>query len=198
MSARVAAIAGIVSVVVNGAIFGFFYAWVCSTMWGLDQVDPRVAIEAMNGMNASVRNGVFFVSFFLTPVFALGAAAIAFAQRARQGALLFVIAALGYAIGGIFLTQALNLPLNEWLASIDMPSDESQAATLWVEYSSTWQGYNLIRTIVSGACLTLQASALWVTASTLARRAPAAHAGPFAEDGGRGRRQRAPKVFSQR
>lgn len=23
-----------------GAIFGFFYAWVCSTMWGLDATDP--------------------------------------------------------------------------------------------------------------------------------------------------------------
>ena len=35
-----------------GAIFGFFYAWVCSTMWGLDSADPRVAIAAMQAMNA--------------------------------------------------------------------------------------------------------------------------------------------------
>ena len=36
------------SVLFAGAIFGFFYAWVCSTMWGLDAADPRVAIAALN------------------------------------------------------------------------------------------------------------------------------------------------------
>ncbi|WGW03767.1 hypothetical protein [Tropicibacter oceani] len=30
-----------------GAIFGFFYAWACSTMWGLDAIDPEdVAVPA--------------------------------------------------------------------------------------------------------------------------------------------------------
>ena len=33
-----------VSLVLTAAIFGFFYDWVCSTMWGLDAGDPRVAI----------------------------------------------------------------------------------------------------------------------------------------------------------
>jgi uncharacterized membrane protein len=42
-----------------GAVFGFFYAWVCSTMWGLDQADPRVRIAAMQTMNVLVRNIVF-------------------------------------------------------------------------------------------------------------------------------------------
>jgi uncharacterized membrane protein len=58
----------LVALVLTGAIFGFFYAWVCSTMWGLDDADPRVAIAAMQAMNASVRNAVFFPAFFLTPV----------------------------------------------------------------------------------------------------------------------------------
>ena len=35
------------SVLFAGAIFGFFYAWVCSTMWGLDQANSSVAIQAM-------------------------------------------------------------------------------------------------------------------------------------------------------
>ena len=58
----------IVSILFCGAVFGFFYAWVCSTMWGLDQADPRIAIAAMQAMNASVRNAVFFPAFFLTPI----------------------------------------------------------------------------------------------------------------------------------
>ena len=64
-------IAALTSLLFLGAIFGFFYAWVCSTMWGLDAADPRVAISAMQAMNASVRNAVFFPAFFLTPWFCL-------------------------------------------------------------------------------------------------------------------------------
>lgn len=68
----------------TGAIFGFFFAWVCSTMWGLDDADPRVAIEAMQAMNASVRNWVFAPAFFGTPVFLAAAAAVAWAAQARR------------------------------------------------------------------------------------------------------------------
>ena len=70
------------SLLLAAAIFGFFYAWVCSTMWGLDAAAPEIAIKAMQAMNASVRNAVFFPAFFLTPiVLALTAAALA---RAHQ------------------------------------------------------------------------------------------------------------------
>ncbi len=69
-----------VAVLLTGAIFGFFYAWVCSTMWGLDDADPRVAIAAMQAMNASVRNAVFFPAFFLTPVALAGGC-----RRGRAG-----------------------------------------------------------------------------------------------------------------
>ena len=56
----------LLSLLLSAALFGFFYAWVCSTMWGLDMADPRVAIAAMQAMNASVRNAVFAPAFFGT------------------------------------------------------------------------------------------------------------------------------------
>ncbi|WP_442184477.1 hypothetical protein [Rhizobium leguminosarum] len=90
----------ITSVVFSGAIFGFFYAWVCSTMWGLDRADPRVAIAAMQAMNASVRNAVFFPAFFLTPaVLGLTAAAAYFSGRGAA-AFWFGAAAAVYLVFG--------------------------------------------------------------------------------------------------
>ena len=68
-----------------GGIFGFFYAWICSTMWGLDAADPRVAIAAMQAMNASVRNAVFAPAFFGTPLVCALAAFAAF-QAGHKGA----------------------------------------------------------------------------------------------------------------
>ncbi len=70
---RLALGTGLLAIVFAGAIFGFFYAWVCSTMWGLDATDPRIAIAAMEAMNASVRNAVLRplssarLSFLLLP-----------------------------------------------------------------------------------------------------------------------------------
>jgi uncharacterized membrane protein len=143
----------VTSIVFSGAIFGFFYAWVCSTMWGLDQTDPRVAIEAMQAMNASVRNAVFFPAFFLTPVvLGLTAAAMRFSGR-KSPAFWFAAATLVYLISGLFLTLTVNVPMNEALAAIAIPDDIETAREIWQDYSERWQFWNQARTIASGIAL---------------------------------------------
>ena len=79
------------AVLLSAAIFGFFYAWVCSTMWGLDAADPRVAIPAMQAMNASVRNVVFAPAFFGTGVAALLAALIAGGAGSAVGIIVLLV-----------------------------------------------------------------------------------------------------------
>ena len=109
-----------VSLVLTAAIFGFFYAWVCSTMWGLDAADPRVAIPAMQEMNASVRNAVFFPAFFLTPIALAITGVLAWRVVRRRAAGLFLGAAAVYLVGGLILTMAINVPMNEEL--VQLPS----------------------------------------------------------------------------
>ncbi|MFK7753848.1 MAG: DUF1772 domain-containing protein [Sedimentitalea sp.] len=143
------------SLVFAGAIFGFFYAWVCSTMWGLDAADPRVAIAAMQAMNASVRNAVFAPAFFATPLVLLGTAAVMlFAQR-RRSALFFAVAGGVYLVGGAVLTMAINVPMNEALAGVQVPDDIAAAHAIWQDYSGRWQFWNQVRTVFSGAALVL-------------------------------------------
>ena len=101
------------SLILAGAIFGFFYAWVCSTMWGLDAADPRVAINAMQAMNASVRNAVFAPAFFGTPVVLFLTAIVAAFEGNRAAAFAFAAAGLVYLLGGLALTVAVNVPMNE-------------------------------------------------------------------------------------
>lgn len=148
------------SIVFAGAIFGFFYAWVCSTMWGLDDADPRVAIEAMQAMNASVRNAVFFPSFFLTPV-VLGVAGVLLrrTRRADAGRWFFAAATLSV-VGGPILTMTLNVPMNEDLARVVVPPSIDDAEAIWSDYSGRWQLYNIVRAIASGAALLLAAIGL--------------------------------------
>jgi uncharacterized membrane protein len=143
------------SILLTAAIFGFFYAWVCSTMWGLDQTDPRTALDAMKSMNASVRNALFFPAFFLTPL-ALGLAAWAWVAAGQQtAAAFFGAAALVYLLGGLVLTMAVNVPMNEALAAKPTPQDIEAARVLWSQFSAPWQVWNITRAVASGFALLL-------------------------------------------
>ncbi len=145
----------VTSTIFAGAIFGFFYAWVCSTMWGLDQADPRVAIKAMQAMNASVRNAVFFPGFFLTPVaLGLAAAAARFGGH-KLSAFCFAAAGAVYLCFGFVLTLSVNVPMNEALAATTVPDDVATARQVWRDYSGRWQFWNQARTIASGIALAL-------------------------------------------
>lgn len=158
--ARSADAVSVGAVVFAGAIFGFFYAWVCSTMWGLDAADPRVAIEAMQEMNASVRNAVFFPAFFLTPV-VLALAGVLLQRGGRStSARWFGAGAAVYVVGGLLLTMVVLVPMNEDLAEVAIPADRSGAEAIWADYSGDWQRWNIVRTVCCGIALTMAAIGL--------------------------------------
>lgn len=150
----------VASVLFSGAIFGFFYAWVCSTMWGLDAADPRTAIAAMQAMNASVRNIVFAPAFFLTPLVLGATAAVAALGARRRAAAWFLAAALIYLCFGLLLTVSVNVPMNEALALERVPEDVEAARAIWLAYSGPWQFWNTLRTVASGTALALAAFGL--------------------------------------
>ena len=118
----------LLSLLFISAIFGFFYAYSVSAMWGLDVVSPIAAIEAMQGINAEVRNAAFFPAFFLTPVFLAATALLAYRRTAQTAALAFGAAALVYLVGGIVLTAMMNIPMNEELAVVVIPENPTEAA----------------------------------------------------------------------
>ncbi|MFN3273265.1 MAG: DUF1772 domain-containing protein [Paracoccus sp. (in: a-proteobacteria)] len=144
----------------NAAIFGFFFAWVCSTMWGLDAADPRVAISAMQAMNASVRNAVFAPAFFGTPFALAAVAGLLLIRHHRRSAAAFAAAAIVYLGLGLVLTMLVNVPMNEALAAVAIPDDVESATAIWQAYSGPWQVWNGVRTVASGAAFLLALSGL--------------------------------------
>lgn len=146
------------ALLLNGAIFGFFYAWACSTMWGLDALPPETAIAAMQAMNASVRNAVFAPAFFGTGPVLLMTAVWAWGRGSGRAAVLFASAGAVYLLGAFLPTALVNVPMNEALAQVDAAGAE--AAAVWAAYSPRWQGWNLARTVASGLALALTGLAL--------------------------------------
>ena len=139
----------------SGAMFGFFYAWICSTLWGLDAADPNVAILAMQAMNASVRNPVFAVGYFGTPLVLAAVALVAWSGGKRRTAILFGIGSILYVLGVMVPTSTVNVPLNDTLAVVDAPLAGARAQEMWQSYSAPWQFWNAIRAVAAGAVLLL-------------------------------------------
>lgn len=143
----------LVSLVLSGGIFGFFYAWICSTMWGLDAADPAIAIAAMQAMNGSVRNAVFAPAFFGTPAVLGLTAVLAFVVKNRLAGWAYITAAMIYFLGGLVLTISINVPMNEALAQVALPLSAEEARQIWQDYSAPWQFWNTTRTLFSGLAL---------------------------------------------
>ncbi len=118
-------------------------------MWGLDATDIRTAIAAMQAMNTSVRNAVFFPAFFLTPVVLGATAFIAARQTGKKSTEHLGLAAILYVVGAFFVTAMVNVPMNEALAKVVVPTDVGSAREIWQNYSASWQFRNFHRSIVS-------------------------------------------------
>ena len=143
----------LLSILLHAAIFGFFYAWICSTIWGLNTLPASDAIAAMQAMNASVRNGVFAPAFFGTPLVSALTAILFYMAQEKRAALLFAAAALIYALGGAALTFNIHVPMNEALAQLPATLPPAEADAAWASYTSDWEYWNIVRTIFSGLAL---------------------------------------------
>ncbi len=159
MPVRLLFTASFLALMATAAMFGFFYAWVCSTMWGLDTIEPEVAITAMQAMNASVRNVAFGAGFFGTPVILLGVAVIAGMARQKAVSVCYLAAAFTY-LAGFVITVTVNVPMNDALTALGDARLLEDSVDIWADYSQRWQFWNVVRTITSGSALLLAGVAM--------------------------------------
>lgn len=148
----------LISIGFTGASFGFFFAWQSSTLRGLDMIAPAIAIEAMQAMNASVRNPLFGMVWFGTPLVLALAMAVAVRAGAGRAALLLCLALALHMTGVFGVTATINVPMNRALAEVEAHGPD--AAAIWQAWSGRWQSANLIRMIAAGGSLMLTAAAL--------------------------------------
>jgi uncharacterized membrane protein len=140
------------SLLLSGAVFGFFYGWSITVMRGLDQTDASAAIAAMQSVNASIMTPWFVLIFFGTPLLLAGSALAAWLAGGGTSASWLLVATLTYLFGCFAVTVAFNVPMNEALGTVDAAS-VSDPAGIWSAYSGPWTAWNHVRTAACGFSL---------------------------------------------
>jgi uncharacterized membrane protein len=134
-----------------GLVAGMFFAFSAFIMVALKRLPSEGGISAMQSINVTVLNPVFFFVFFGTAVAALVLAIAAFAGWSPPRSLYLLAGALFYLAGTILVTMAFNVPLNNKLAAAGANSTEG--ASVWKTYLSAWTAWNHVRTIAAlAAC----------------------------------------------
>ncbi len=148
---------------------GVFWSFSTIVMPGLDLAGPAMAIHAMQGINAVVRNPLFAGVFFGTLILPLLAALGARSAGHRGAARLAALAALIHAGAVIGVTLQATVPLNDTLATV--VSNDANASNFWKDFAVPWATWNHVR--MGGAVLTfLCLLAAWATDLTSAGRRP--------------------------
>lgn len=121
-----------------GIMAGFFFAFSNPVMMAFQQLEAEIFIQAFNGINISVRNGVFFAAFFAPLAALLGAALVD-----RNSRLLWISALVIYAIV-VIQTRMVNVPINEFFKTVstEIPND-------WQDLRERWALSNLVRTVLT-------------------------------------------------
>lgn len=144
----------------SGLIAGLFCVFSNFMMRSLARIPIPAGIAAMQSINRIIVNPAFLVVFFGTGIACLLAVILGWRQLDTASLAWVIAGGAVYMIGGIGVTLAFNVPLNNRLAVVD-PGSEKGART-WSIYLVTWVRWNHLRsvaTLVSTLCLIV---AVWL------------------------------------
>jgi uncharacterized membrane protein len=149
-----------ITLLLTGAMAGVFFAYSVSVMIGLDAIKPDQAIAAMRSINEKIQNPVFLLAFLLAPVAALATGVLLLTQGHRTAGVVLLLAAASYFLGALVPSFAVNIPMNDALDTVKVPS--GGAAQVWSDYSSRWTVWNHVRTVSSAVSLLLVGAGLFI------------------------------------
>ena len=129
----------------SALVAGVFFTFSNFVMQALQQLPAEQGIKAMQRINATVLNPLFYLVLFGTGLSCIVVAYIGLIGGAAPLQILPPAGAAMYVLGCILVTGACNVPLNNRLASVDPAATDS--SDVWKEYYSRWMRWNHVRTV---------------------------------------------------
>jgi len=137
----------LLSAVGCGLMAGVFFIFSNTVMSALAQLQPPQGIAAMQSINRTILNPLFFVAFLGTAATSILLAISLLWRWQQPGAVYILAGSLLYLVGAILVTIVFNVPMNEALETVEPESVE--AANLWTRYLTNWTAWNHVRTVAS-------------------------------------------------
>lgn len=131
--------------VLTGLSAGFFVTYEASVVRALAQVDDHAYVTVFRAINTTIRNPLFGLVFFGAVV--AGIAALVLHRRADPTSRALVGLGVVLYLGGLVVTAAGNVPLNEQLAAATTATETGVAAAR-LAFESNWNTFNLVRTVL--------------------------------------------------
>lgn len=150
----------LLGIIGSGLLGGLFFAFSNFIMRALDRLPPAQAIAAMQAINITVLNPIFFLAFFGTGAISIALALLALFQWPNPAAPIMLAGALAYLIGAILVTLVFNVPLNNRLAKTRPAAEEPRSS--WQAYAIAWTRWNHVRTVASLTATAAFSVCLWL------------------------------------
>ncbi|WP_370674183.1 DUF1772 domain-containing protein [Pleomorphomonas sp. PLEO] len=132
---------------------GIFFAFSNFVMPAVAQQPATSGIATIQTINVTVQNPVFLAIFLGTALISI-VLVIAVLGIGHPRPFLMIVGAIFYIIGTFGVTVALNVPMNEVLASL--PPESPEAHLIWADFLSDWTFWNSIRAaaaVIAATCL---------------------------------------------
>ncbi len=149
----------IVALLASGLLAGLYYSYAVSVMPALGAFDDRTFIDVMNKINVVIVNPPFLLTFLGSVGFTALAGACWLKPDTRP-VLIWVGIGLAFNIASLAITSAINVPLNNKLATAAASTTPADLATLRAQFETTWVRWNVIRALANTAATGILAWAL--------------------------------------
>lgn len=141
-----------------GLMAGIFFAFSAFVMQALARLPADKGIAAMQSINTTILNPIFFLVFFGSTAASGFEVIYSFRHWHAPGAVYLCVGGVLYLVGSFLVTVVFNVPMNDALAAITPASHDG--AKVWANYLTYWTAWNHVRTVASLAATASFALAL--------------------------------------
>ena len=126
---------------------GLYFAFSNTIMSSLAKLEPAQGIAAMQSINRTIQNPLFFLLFVGTAASCALLLVFSLGKLPATNAVLMVSGAVMYLVGSLVVTGVFNIPLNNTLEVL--APNASGSANWWANFLATWTAWNHVRTVAS-------------------------------------------------
>ena len=150
----------VITATTTALMAGIFFAFSCSVGPGLGHLTDVEYVTAMQSINRSIQNPLFFVCFFGAPLSLLFSTCWAYSRPLSPRFWFLSIATIVYFSGALGATVFGNIPLNNTLDQFDILHATRESVTAHrIGFEGPWNTLNNIRSIASISAVILVAMA---------------------------------------